>query len=130
MKLRRFLFFLVLGFLSSLVMAEACTAIYTDATDALDAIEIKLQATDSKSDYQKSVRARFDKVEQLLLASESCEKPLVLDKAFVQRWHQMYMTLTALQASAQLSAFTEFDNWLNSKQKDLTAFDYAKQSKW
>jgi hypothetical protein len=42
----------------------------------------------------------------------------------------MYMTLTALQASAQLSAFSEFNNWLESKEKDLTAFEYAHSAQW
>ena len=129
---RKFFALISTLFFSASLYAEEqpCKEVFRLANKNLSLIEARLQKVESKRDYESSVKDRFSKIEGLLLDSERCKKPEVMTARFIDDWQQMYMTLSALQVSAQLSAFREFDNWLELKEQDLTAFEYAQNAKW
>lgn len=124
------IFFCNLGFSSVVTAAPSCKKVYDQAMQRLYMIELNLHQVESKTDYRQSVKARFSEVEGLLLSSETCEKNTGISKNFLSDWHQMYMTLTALQASAQMSAFSDFRDWFKSKEQDIEVFEYAHGKRW
>lgn len=112
------------------IAAPSCEQVYEQAMQRLYMIELTLHQIDNKVEYRKSVKQRFSEVEGLLMASENCERKSELSQGFLLDWHQMYMTLTALQASAQLSAFSDFRDWFKSKEQDIEVFEYANDKRW
>lgn len=123
-------FFCTTVFSSAVFAAPNCEKVYEQAMQRLYMIELSLHQIDNKSEYRQSVKERFSEVEGLLIASETCEKASDLSQNFLVDWHQMYMTLTALQASAQLSAFSDFRDWFKSKEQDIEVFEYANDKRW
>lgn len=99
-------------------------------TQQLQRIEQELHNTRTKHEYQASVKKRFEVVDKLLLLSGQCIANGNGEIETAKQWYQIKMTLASLQASAQVSAFTKFDDWLTAKELDLSAFENAKQGKW
>lgn len=107
-----------------------CDKNFTDIQAALETIEQELKKTTTRVEYQESVKQRFDRVENLLTLVTTCIDTGQMERENARQWHQLKMTLASLQASAQVSAFTKFDDWVTAKELDLSAFENARTGKW
>lgn len=115
---------------SSAFAGPSCEKVYENAMQRLYMMELKLYQIDNKEQYRQSVKQRFKDVEALLIATEDCEQAKHTSQEFLVNWQQMYMTLTALQASAQSSAFSDFRDWFTTKEQEIEIFEFAHDKRW
>lgn len=105
--------------LSSLqVTADDCRDLYQPALSSIEQIHTELSQIESRQQYRASVKRRHDRIEQLLERLMDCREG-GLDQRRIQSLQRIRMALSALQASAHASAFTDFEDWLKAKQLDI-----------
>lgn len=121
---RKLLLFAVIVFpvYKAQASVDECINALVPAREHLEHIELDLQFIVTKSQYQQSVKQRYDIVEALLNISIDCAKNKNLDHSLVKEWESMNTILTALQANARTCLFAKFENWIVAKETDLNIF--------
>ena len=105
---------LVLPALSGGRQLADCPSFLQPAVQQLQAIEEGLVRVSSLEQYRDAVMARYDVVERLLRESRQCQQ-----LAASNELQRLQAGLSALQASAQASAFSKFGDWVTAREKDL-----------
>lgn len=96
--------------------AESCQVVLVTGEIELDKIATELQSISSKKTYQESVQNRYQIIDTLLYSSKSCDTNTLKQ---TEKFNTLRNSLALLQASAQTSAFTGFNNWVATKERDM-----------
>lgn len=97
----------------------SCAQVYSSAQSLLSLIELKLHAVASKEDYQQSLKERFVVLNSLESDIQSCNAKDKPELAY--KLKKVSSAIQMLKNNSQASAFTSFKNWVESKEKDLSA---------
>ncbi|NRB39575.1 MAG: hypothetical protein HRU20_14075 [Pseudomonadales bacterium] len=109
--------------------AENCDVEFKTAQNKLDSISVSLQQVSDKKAYLNHVKSRYEAVELLFFMANDCVDDQTLTPQEQQRWLELVVLLQVLQSSAQSSAFTHFDDWLDVKKSDLSAYQKLSQNR-
>lgn len=97
---------------------ERCVAGPASLSHELLKIRVSLEKVETRFQYRNHLRERYDSVEQLLNLASFCKEELAPDSEARAHWSSLHQAMVSLRSSARESAFSAFQGWLGSYERD------------
>lgn len=99
-------------------VAARCSAGPASISNELLKIHTALDKVETRFQYRNHLRERYESVEQLLNLASFCKEESAAGVEVRGSWSSLHQAMVSLRSSARESAFSAFQGWLGSIERD------------